>query len=784
MTSAEWRKTACNLCYVNCGIEVLVDGGRIEKVRGDRSNPKSQGYLCNKASRIPFYAHHSDRLTSPLRRRADGGFDPIDWDTAISEIAERIGSIVTRHGGKSLALYGGGGQGNHAGGAYANAFLRALGSRNVFNALAQEKTGDFWVNGHMFGSQNCHTTEDVHHCDLLFVIGANPWIAHGFPNARDHLNQIRKDAARKLIVVDPRRSETAERADLHLAVRPGTDAFLLGALLSTLVRRDAVDHGFITGHTVGFADIRRALLDIPVAAWAAAADISVADIERCADMVAAAKAMVVRVELGIQQSLNSTLNSYLEKLLIMLTGSFGRKGTNQLHTWLQPLWGNSRDQTFAPTGDEVIAGLLPPNSFSRAILSEHPDRLRAVWVDSSNPANTTANTLEVERALRSLELCVVVDVAMTETAQLAHYVLPASSQFEKTEFTLFTFEFPTNYVHIRAGVVPRLEGTLPEPEIYTRLARALGLLPGEEALAPLRHAAARSRREFATAFRSFMSESASAGPVAPLILYNTLGRSLPDGVAAAAPLWGGAQSCAKRSPAAVRRAIGASDEMPDAELGDALFDTIVAARQGAAFTSHGYDDVWSLIDFPDGKVRLVVPGMLDWLARLDPAPSDPASDYPFILAAGQRRMFNANQIFRDPAWRPDDPDGVLLVNPADLTELGAQSGDWIAVELAAGRLVARCRADHSMRRGQLVLPHGYGQSFPAPDGERLVNGPRINLLTTGGNRDPIAGTPHHKHVAVRLAPASAAEAMACETQSKRIHASSAAADRKREATTC
>src|SRR5215813_12436620 len=287
MSAPEWRKTACNLCYINCGIEVLIDQGRIAKVRGDRDNPKSQGYLCNKAARIPFYAHHRDRLTTPLRRRADGSFEEIDWDTAIAEIAARLREVVDRHGGKSLALYGGGGQGNHAGGAYANALLRALGSRHVFNALSQEKTGDFWVNGHMFGSQTCHTAEDVHHCDLLFVIGANPWIAHGFPNARDHLNQIRKDPGRKLIVIDPRRTETAEMADLHLAVRPGADAFLLGAILATLVRRDALDHDFIAQHTVGFAEVKAALLRIPVAAWANAADIPLDQIERCADMIEA-----------------------------------------------------------------------------------------------------------------------------------------------------------------------------------------------------------------------------------------------------------------------------------------------------------------------------------------------------------------------------------------------------------------------------------------------------------------------------------------------------------------
>src|ERR1700758_2482404 len=569
MPATEWRKTACNLCYVNCGLEVMIDQGRITKVRGDRENPKSQGYLCNKATRIPYYAHHRDRLTTPLRRRADGGFDEIEWDVAIAEIAEQLRDIVDKYGGKSIALYGGGGQGNHAGGAYASGLLRALGSRSVFNALSQEKTGDFWVNGHMFGSQTCHTAEDVHHCDLLFVIGANPWIAHGFPNARDQLNQIRKSPGRKLIVIDPRRTETAEMADLHLAVRPGADAFLLGAILATLVKRDELDHDFLNHHTEGFAEVKAALPRIPVADWAAAADIPLDQIERCADMIAAARAMTVRVELGIQQGVNSTLNSYLEKLLIMLTGSFGRKGTNQLPSWLQPLWGNSPNQKFAPTDTEVIGGLLPPNLFAQAVLGDHPDRLRCVWIDSSNPANTAANTAEVEKALQALELCVVVDVAMTETARLAHYVLPASSQYEKCEFTLFNFEFPTNYFHVRPGIVPPLEGTLPEPEIYTRLASALGLLPGDNVLAPLRDAALRSRLAFAAAFRTFMAENPAVAPLGALLLYNTLGASLPEGTAAAAPLWGAALACAKRAPDAVRRALGADSEVPDRVLGDA-----------------------------------------------------------------------------------------------------------------------------------------------------------------------------------------------------------------------
>src|SRR5438874_10962514 len=154
MTAGKWLKTACNLCYINCGIEVLVNDGRLEKVRGDRSSPKSQGYLCNKATRIPYYAHHRDRLTTPLRRRADGGFDEIEWGVAIAEIAERLRDIVDRYGGKRIALYGGGGQGKLAGGAYARGLLRAVGSCSGFNAHSEEETVDSWVIGHLMCRQD------------------------------------------------------------------------------------------------------------------------------------------------------------------------------------------------------------------------------------------------------------------------------------------------------------------------------------------------------------------------------------------------------------------------------------------------------------------------------------------------------------------------------------------------------------------------------------------------------------------------------------------------------
>src|SRR4029453_903266 len=169
-----------------------------------------------KAQRLNFYQNHADRLTMPLRRRADGTFEAITWDTAFTEIAQRLSKIRGQYGGQAFAFYGGGGQGNHLGGAYGVSLMRAMGSSNYYSALAQEKTGDFWVDGFLFGAQNAHTTEDVEHCDLLVVIGCNPWLAHGFRNARNHLNEIKKTQSRHLLVVDPRRTEAAEAADLHL----------------------------------------------------------------------------------------------------------------------------------------------------------------------------------------------------------------------------------------------------------------------------------------------------------------------------------------------------------------------------------------------------------------------------------------------------------------------------------------------------------------------------------------------------------------------------------------
>jgi len=172
---SDWQPTACILCECNCGIEVRLggdDGRRFERIRGDKAHPASHGYTCEKALRLDHYQNGRHRLTSPMRRRADGTYEEIDWDTAINEIADRFAVVRDTHGGESIFYYGGGGQGNHLGGSYSTATRGALGSRFRSSALAQEKTGEFWVNAKMLGT---HVRGDFEHTEVAVFFGKNPW---------------------------------------------------------------------------------------------------------------------------------------------------------------------------------------------------------------------------------------------------------------------------------------------------------------------------------------------------------------------------------------------------------------------------------------------------------------------------------------------------------------------------------------------------------------------------------------------------------------------------------
>ena len=324
--TGDWHPTACILCECNCGVEIRVgnDGRTFERLRGDKAHPGSKGYTCEKALRLDAYQNgRGERVLLPQRRRPDGTFETISWDTAVREIADRFGHIRDTYGGASIMYYGGGGQGNHLGGGYCTATRAAFGMQFRSNALAQEKTGDFWVNGRMMGTG---VRSDVEHAEVVMFIGKNPWQTHGFPHARTTLKEIAADSGRTMIVIDPRRTETAELADVHLRVRPATDAWLLAAMVAILVQERLTNTVWLAANANGVDRIFTEFAGVPVAEYCAVAGIDEATVRSVVRRIASAKSVSVVEDLGIQMNRQSTLNSYLEKLLWLLTGNLGNVG--------------------------------------------------------------------------------------------------------------------------------------------------------------------------------------------------------------------------------------------------------------------------------------------------------------------------------------------------------------------------------------------------------------------------------------------------------------------------
>src|SRR5262249_33530905 len=383
--------------------------------------------------------------------------------------------------------------------------------------------------------------------------------------------------------------------------------------------------------------------------------------------IAAASSMATFEDLGVQMNRHSTLVSYLHKLLVFLAGNFGREGTAYLPTIFVPLAVGREGGGGAPprtpvTGARVIGGLTPCNVIPDEILTDHPKRFRAMLVESGNPAHSLADSARMREAIAALELVVVIDVASTETARLAHYVLPVASQYEKAEATFFNFEFPRNYFHLRKALMDPLPGLFSEAELHARLLDALGALPAD-AVSALRAAWLEGRKAFRVRFLELAGASPRLVAIAPALLYRAIGDLLPKGLAEGAGVWALCQIAAQRNPSSLARA-GFGGE--PGEAADALFDALLASKSPLAFSVDEWEECFARVGTPNRRIQLAVPELFEELDSLASEPEPHASaEFPFVLSAGERRSFTANTIIRNPAWRKKDRSGALRMNPED-----------------------------------------------------------------------------------------------------------------------
>src|SRR6058998_3896925 len=475
--------TICVLCSHNCGVRVDVVEGRITAVRGDDRNPITNGYICNKAVSIPHYVRHAERVEHPLRRRPDGSFERIGWDVAIAEIGARLAAIRAQHSARAIGLVGIGGQGNHMDAPYGLGFLRALGSRRWFNAFAQEKTQHALMDQWMFdASPAAYFHVDQRNARFMLVLGTNPRISNRGHNPTESFKHFVEDGGRTLVVVDPRETETTRGAQRHLRVRPGTDAYLLLGLAAAIVRGGLVDEVFVREKTRDLELLREALGAVDVGEMARRCGVEETAIVETATGFAAAESAAIFYDLGVEQTPFSTLISYLIRVLLSLTGNVGRPGGNVFfETILVPEpWRPREPERALASGIPAIAALgnfamFSPTLVPEEVLLDHPERLRALIVEGSNPFLSYSDTARWREARERLDLLVVIEPAMTETARLADWVLPTPVGYEKWEFSNFPKGYPEIFVQVRPPVVPGPTEALPEPEIYARLTEAMAI---------------------------------------------------------------------------------------------------------------------------------------------------------------------------------------------------------------------------------------------------------------------------------------------------------------------
>lgn len=756
-TQTDWHSTACMLCSINCGLKVKTDERHITKIVGDKDHPISQGYVCEKAQRIDYYQNGADRLTSPMRRKPDGSYEAIDWDIAIREVADKFQAVKQKYGGESILYYGGGGQGNHLGGAYTDSLLKALDVKYRSNALAQEKTGEFWVAGKMLGT-GVHG--DFEHAEVSVFIGKNPWQSHGFPRARAVIREIQKDPKRAMIVVDPRRSETAQKAEYHLQLKPGTDAWLLAALMGIVVQEGMVKPDWMAEHTAGYDQIAETLKAIPVSRYAELCGVDEALLRSAARRIGAAESVSFFEDLGMQMSVHSTLGSYLQRLIWLTTGHYGRQGTSNAYVPFMSLGkaskgdatsskkksGPRRTQVSPVVGAKIIIGLVPCNVIPEEILTDHPKRYRAMIVDSGNPVHSLADSQRMREAMRALEVSVVLDVAMTETARQADYVLPAASQFEKAEATFFNLEFPRNAFHLRQPLFKPLEGTLTEAEINARLLEAMGVV-GEKDYRALRAAAKRGLWAFTAVFMAQMAFKPKLMKYVSVILYRTLGETLPKGMETAAVVWGLCLLYVQASPQAAKRA-GFGGPMPFAA--NKLFKALLTNPSGVVFAETTHEESWQAITHPDHKINLYIPEMIEELKKIDTEVLCEDASYPFILSAGERRTETANTAIRNPNWYKKDLYAALRISPQDAERLGCTTGELMRLSTARASGEVEVEISDMMQPGHISLPNGTGIDYTDASGKSIRKGLAPNEFTDSSRRDFLAGTPWHKHIPAKL----------------------------------
>jgi anaerobic selenocysteine-containing dehydrogenase len=728
----------CPLCEATCGLRLEVEGDRVVDVRGDELDVLSRGYLCPKGALFGELEADPDRLRAPRIRR-DGVLVEASWDEAFTEIARRLRPLVAEHGPDAVAVYlGNPNVHNLSGQLYVRPLLKALRTRNIFSASSVDQLPKHVSCGSLFGDPLAIPVPDIDRTDLLVVLGGNPRVSNGSlwtaPDLPGRLTALRRRGGR-LVVVDPRRTRTAAKADLHLAIRPGTDALLLAAIARTLHDEGLVDVGdHLRDHLDGLDAVLVSLAPFTPERVAPVCGLDATAIRSLARELASAERACVYGRLGTTTVRTGTIASWLVDVVNVLTGNLDRPGGAMFplpahHRGPRRPFRTGRWRSRVRGLPEAL-GELPVATLIDEIQTPGEGQVRALVTIAGNPVISTPDGARLDEALRSLDLLVAVDPYVTATSRHADVVLPPPGALERSHYDLaFTAFAVRNVANYSPPVLDRAEGPDEWEILLTLAAIALGQEPPVDV-------------EAADAF----------------VLRSVVELVLADP----------ASRVAARDADAVVAALG------ERRGPDRLLDLLLrAGPYGEGFGTdpdglsldrleanpHGIDlgalrpRIPEVLSTASGRIELAAPLVLDELPALE-RQLDEAPDG--LVLIGRRHLRTNNSWSHNVAGLAKGQQlCTLQVHPDDAAVAGVADGGTARVRSRAGEVTVTVEVTDDLRPGVVSLPHGFGHDLEGVElaVARAQPGANSNVLTDRDDVDPLSGTAVLNGIPVEVVPA-------------------------------
>ncbi len=677
---AETIHHTCTLCEAGCGLSFEVEDNRIQSVRPDEEDVFSKGFVCPKGVSIADLENDPDRLRTPVRRDSSGSFQPISWADAFDLVGERLQAIQREHGRDAVGIYVGNPIVHNTGAVLLyNGLLRALGSRNSYSAGSQDTSPRNAASYYLYGSSWAIPIPDLDRTDYFLCLGANPYISNGSfltaPNVRGRIRGIQKRGG-KVVVVDPRRTETAREADEHVAILPGGDAALLLGMVRVLLDRGCVDRDRIRAVSRGWDEVERLLSDLPLERAARLAGVDASTIERLALEFYEAPTAVAYSRVGVCNNRHGTLATWATDLLNLAANRMGEIGgalfaspAIDLVEVLRLAGADGHDRWRSRVrGLPETYGALPSAAMAEEMETPGPGQIRGFITYAGNPVLSTPNGRRLAAALGKLDFMVSIDLYVNETTRHADVILPSAWSLAEDHLDVVFPNFAVrNVVRWSPPVVRKAAGERVDWEILLELAERLG--GGPTGIGWLDHL-----------FRLGKKVGLGWEPT------RTLGLLLRTG-----------------------------------RYGDRFLPWSKGLNlRRLAEAPHGVDlgplepGFARRVLHRDKRIHVGAKPMLDALRALS-VEGERGGGAGELLLVGRRETHSNNSWMHNVASLVSGRERcVLFIHPRDAAAAGVRDGDVAVLESRVHRGDVRVRLTDDLRPGVMSLPHGWGHAASAP----------------------------------------------------------------------